>query len=98
MRNVASSKPAVCGTWATNSVSSSTPSICSVSYAGPRNAPTLFVDASAIYNLTENLKLIVGAQNLTDERKTLYIDSVREDRLFETRIDRTLTVGATAKF
>ncbi|KHL26651.1 TonB-dependent receptor [Croceibacterium mercuriale] len=62
------------------------------------NAPTLFVDASASYNLTENLKLILEAQNLTDERNTLYIDSVRQDTLFETRIGRTFTVGATAKF
>ena len=62
------------------------------------NASTLFVDASASYNLTENLKLIVEAQNLTDERNTLFIDSKREDTLFETRLGRTFTVGATVKF
>ncbi|MDO6413554.1 TonB-dependent receptor [Sphingomonas sp. BIUV-7] len=62
------------------------------------NASTLYVDASASYNLTENIKLIVEAQNLTDERNTLYIDSVRTDTLFETRQGRTFTVGVTAKF
>ncbi len=62
------------------------------------NASTLFVDASASYNLTENLKLILEAQNLTDERNTLFIDSKREDTLFETRLGRTFTVGATVKF
>ncbi|QJU60731.1 TonB-dependent receptor [Sphingomonas sp. AP4-R1] len=62
------------------------------------NASTLYVDASASYNLTENIKLIVEAQNLTDERNTLYIDSVRKDTLFQTRQGRTFTIGATAKF
>ncbi len=62
------------------------------------NAATLFVDASASYNLTDNVKLIVEAQNLTDERNTLFIDSKREDPLFETRLGRTFNVGATVKF
>ena len=62
------------------------------------NLPTFFVDASASYNLTENIKLILEAQNLTDERNTLYIDSKREDPLFETVIGRTFTLGISAKF
>ncbi len=62
------------------------------------NAPNLFVDASASYQLTDNFKLIVEAQNLTDERNNLYIDSVRQDTLFETRIGRTFTFGVNAKF
>ena len=62
------------------------------------NAGTLFVDASASYNLTDNLKIILEAQNLTDERNRLYIDSVRQDTLFETRLGRTFTAGATVKF
>ncbi|MBJ6121986.1 TonB-dependent receptor [Sphingomonas sp. BT553] len=57
------------------------------------NAPTLYVDASASYNITDQIKLIVEAQNLTDEQNRLYIDSVRQDTLFETRIGRTVTVG-----
>jgi iron complex outermembrane recepter protein len=62
------------------------------------NHSSLFVDTSASYNLTDNVKLILEMQNLTDERNTLYIDSKRQDPLFETRIGRTLTLGVNAKF
>lgn len=62
------------------------------------NKSTLYVDASASYNLTDNVRLIFEAQNLTDERNTLYIDSDRQDPLFETRIGTTFTVGVSAKF
>jgi len=62
------------------------------------NAPNTFVDASASYQITDNFKLIVEAQNLTDARNTLYIDSKRQDTLFETRIGRTFTFGINAKF
>lgn len=62
------------------------------------NHSSLFVDASASYNLSDNIKLILEMQNLTDERNTLYIDSKRQDPLFETRIGRTLTMGVNAKF
>jgi iron complex outermembrane recepter protein len=62
------------------------------------NKSTVYVDASASYNFNDNLTLILEAQNLTDERNTLFIDSVREDTLFETRIGRTFTFGATYKF
>lgn len=41
--------------------------------------------------------LILDAQNLTAERNTLFIDSEREDTLFETAIGRTYTFGATYK-
>lgn len=62
------------------------------------NAPTLYVDASASYNITDSLKLIVEAQNLTDEQNRLYIDSTRQDTLFETRIGRTVSVGVNFRF
>jgi outer membrane receptor protein involved in Fe transport len=62
------------------------------------NKANLFVDASASWNVNENLSLILEAQNLTRERNTLYIDSVREDTLFQTEIGRTFTFGATYKF
>lgn len=62
------------------------------------NAPTLYVDASASYNITDSLKLIVEAQNLTDEQNRLYIDSTRQDTLFETRIGRTVSVGVNFQF
>ncbi|WP_111642870.1 TonB-dependent receptor [Marinimicrobium alkaliphilum] len=62
------------------------------------NKSTFFVDASASYHMTDSLKLIVEAQNLTNERNTLYIDSQRQDPLFETEIGRTFTVGISATF
>ena len=62
------------------------------------NKANLFVDASASWNVNDNLSLILEAQNLTRERNTLYIDSVREDTLFQTEIGRTFTFGATYKF
>ena len=45
-----------------------------------------------------NFTIIFEGQNLTDERNTLFIDSVREDTLFQTEIGRTYTIGATFKF
>ncbi|WP_076069479.1 TonB-dependent receptor [Sphingomonas montana] len=57
------------------------------------NSPTLYVDASASYNITPRLKIIVEGQNLTDEQNRLYTDSARQDTLFETRIGRTVTFG-----
>ncbi|WP_294300163.1 TonB-dependent receptor [uncultured Sphingomonas sp.] len=62
------------------------------------NAPTLYVDASASYNITDGIKLIVEATNLTDEQNRLYIDSKREDTLFQTRIGRTINVGVNVQF
>ncbi|WP_029014936.1 TonB-dependent receptor [Niveispirillum irakense] len=62
------------------------------------NASTLFVDASASYNLTDQVKLILEATNLTDEQNRLYIDSTRKDTLFETRTGRTFTTGVNVRF
>lgn len=59
------------------------------------NAKTFFMDASASYNITDRLKVILEATNLTDEQNRLYIDSTRQDTLFETRIGRTFTFGVT---
>jgi TonB-dependent receptor len=61
------------------------------------NAPTLYVDASASFNVTDNIKLIVEGTNLTDEQNRLYTDSNRQDTLFETRIGRTVTAGVNVK-
>lgn len=62
------------------------------------NHSTFFVDASASYYLTNTVRLIFEAQNLTNERNTLYIDSERQDPLFETEIGRTFTAGVSVKF
>jgi TonB-dependent receptor len=62
------------------------------------NANTFYLDASAQYTIDEHFNLILEAQNLTDEQNVLYIDSNREDTLFDTRIGRTYTFGATYRF
>ncbi|WP_294333472.1 TonB-dependent receptor [uncultured Sphingomonas sp.] len=62
------------------------------------NSPNTFVDASASFNLNDHVKLIVEAQNITDERNNLYIDSVRRDTLFQTRIGRTFNFGVNFQF
>ena len=62
------------------------------------NKATFYVDASASYNLSDHLNLILEAQNLTNERNVLFIGSEREDTLFETTIGRTYTLGATYRF
>ncbi|ATY32403.1 TonB-dependent receptor [Sphingomonas psychrotolerans] len=62
------------------------------------NSPNLFVDASASYAVTDNVKVILEAQNLTDERNNLYIDSTRRDTLFQTRIGRTFNFGVNFQF
>lgn len=61
------------------------------------NSPTLYVDASASFAVTDGIKLIVEGTNLTDEQNRLYIDANRQDTLFETRIGRTVTVGVNVK-
>jgi len=62
------------------------------------NESTFFMDASASYYLSDSLTLTFEAQNLTNERNTLYIDSERRDPLFETEIGRTFTIGVSAAF
>lgn len=62
------------------------------------NDETLYVDLSASWNLSDRLKLILEAQNLTDEQNRLFIDSVREDTLFELRNGRTITFGVNYKY
>lgn len=59
---------------------------------------TTYVDAQASWFVTDNLTLMLEAQNLTGERSTLYIDNDREDTLFQTETGTTYTLGATYKF
>jgi TonB-dependent receptor len=62
------------------------------------NSPNLFVDASASFAFTDNIKAILEVQNLTDERNNLYIDSTRRDTLFQSRIGRTFNFGVNFQF
>ncbi|MDE1914824.1 MAG: TonB-dependent receptor [Sphingomonadales bacterium] len=62
------------------------------------NHGTTYIDASASYNLTKAVKLTFDIQNITDEHNVLYIDSGRQDPLFDTRTGRTVTFGVNARF
>jgi iron complex outermembrane receptor protein len=62
------------------------------------NAPTLYVDASASYNFTDKWKLILEVQNITDEQNRLYVDSKRQDTLYETRVGRTVSAGVNYRW
>jgi TonB-dependent receptor len=62
------------------------------------NHGTTFIDASVGYNLTKTVKMTVDVQNITDTHNVLYIDSGRQDPLFDTRTGRTFTFGVNAKF
>lgn len=62
------------------------------------NHGTTFIDASASYNLNKIVKLTADIQNIMDTHNVLYIDSGRQDPLFDTRTGRTITFGVNAKF
>jgi TonB-dependent receptor len=62
------------------------------------NHGTTFIDASASYNLNKVVKLTADIQNIMDTHNVLYIDSGRQDPLFDTRTGRTITFGVNAKF
>jgi iron complex outermembrane receptor protein len=62
------------------------------------NDKTMYVDASASFAITDNIKLLIEGTNLTDEQNRIYIDSKRQDTLFQTRIGRTVTIGANLQF
>jgi TonB-dependent receptor len=62
------------------------------------NDDTFYLDGSASWTINKNLKLIFEAQNLTDEQNRLFVDSVRKDTLFDTRIGRTFTLGVNYKY
>ncbi|WP_181404648.1 TonB-dependent receptor [Asticcacaulis tiandongensis] len=62
------------------------------------NAPTFFLDASASYDLTPGVRIFFEAQNLTDEHNRQYIDSVRQDTVYDTRSGRTVSFGLTMRY
>lgn len=62
------------------------------------NAPSFYLDASAAYAVSPRVKFFVEAQNLTDEHNRQYIDSVRQDTVFDTRSGRTLSVGVMVRY
>jgi iron complex outermembrane recepter protein len=59
---------------------------------------TIFVDASASYNLNEHVKLIAEAQNLTNERTRIFVDSKRKDPLYTSYFGRTYALAVNFQF
>lgn len=62
------------------------------------NASSIFVDASASYNLTENVKLIAEVQNITNETNRLTVDTVRKDPLYTAYFGRTFALAVNFVF
>lgn len=62
------------------------------------NSSSIFVDASASYNLTDNIKLIAEASNLTNETNRLTADSVRQDPLYTSYFGRTFALAVNFTF
>ena len=59
---------------------------------------TVFVDASASYNLSEHIKLIAEVSNITNEQNNLYTDTVRTDPLYTSTFGRTFALAANFQF
>lgn len=62
------------------------------------NASSIFVDASASYSLTDNIKLIAEASNITNETNRLYTDTVRQDPLYTASFGRTYALAVNLQF
>jgi len=62
------------------------------------NASSIFVDASASYNLTDNIKLIAEVQNITNETNRLYTDTTRQDPLYTAYFGRTYALAVNVQF
>ena len=59
------------------------------------NQPTFFMDLSASYQVTRQIRVLLEAQNLTNEINVQYIDSKRQDSLFALESGRTVTFGVS---
>jgi TonB-dependent receptor len=62
------------------------------------NAKSIFVDASASYNLSENIKLIAEVSNITNETNRLYTDTTRQDPLYTSYFGRTFALAVNFQF
>lgn len=62
------------------------------------NASSIFVDASASYNISENIKLIAEVSNITNETNRLYTDTTRQDPLYTAYFGRTFALAANFQF
>lgn len=62
------------------------------------NSSSIFVDASASYNINENIKLIAEVSNITNETNRLTVDTVRQDPLYTAYFGRTYALAVNVQF
>ncbi|MFV0624382.1 TonB-dependent receptor [Sphingomonas sp. ac-8] len=62
------------------------------------NASSIFVDASASYNLSDHIKLIAEVSNITNETNRLYTDTTRKDPLYTAYFGRTFALAVNFQF
>lgn len=62
------------------------------------NIASVYVDATASYQLTPGIRLTVEGQNLTNQPLGFYMDSVREDSYYNGFSGRRFTAGVSFKF
>lgn len=62
------------------------------------NASSIFVDASASYALSDNIKLIAEVTNITNETNRLTVDTVRQDPLYTAYFGRTYALAVNFQF
>jgi TonB-dependent receptor len=59
---------------------------------------TIFVDASASYNINDTIKLIAEVSNITNEQNNLYTDTGRKDPLYTSYFGRTYALAVNFRF
>ncbi len=62
------------------------------------NASSIFVDASASYDLNEHIKLIAEVSNITNETNRLFTDTTRQDPLYTAYFGRTYALAVNFQF
>lgn len=62
------------------------------------NASSIFVDASASYNISDKIKLIAEVSNITNETNRLYTDTTRQDPLYTAYFGRTFSLAVNFQF
>jgi TonB-dependent receptor len=62
------------------------------------NASSIFVDASASYNVNDHIKLIAEVSNITNETNRLTVDTVRKDPLYTAYFGRTYALAVNFQF
>jgi len=61
-------------------------------------APTTFVDFSASYGITDQVRISLEGTNLTDQHTQYFVDSVRYNPLYDSHFGRTFTAGVAFRY